>query len=209
VRVSLLTPLSFFASWSRAIRITSLPIGSLRGGFAYARAEIGASALEGTRRCLSLCRGSLLACHVGRHARSKPLGQQRPENQCGEHQNENGVQHRAIQQPLARGVACIIGHQRGGQLRQGQRPNPSGLARPLILALAALGAMSSFVLNAESNGADLYLVANGGQPTANKTGANNPAIGLIAVLGSEPTANVVVNKMTAVASVWTNAQFRP
>jgi hypothetical protein len=83
------------------------------------------------------------------------------------------------------------------------------LARPLILALAALGAMSSFVLNAESNGADLYLVANGGQPTANKTGANNPAIGLIAVLGSEPTANVVVNKMTAVASVWTNAQFRP
>jgi hypothetical protein len=53
----------------------------------------------------------------------------------------------------------------------------------------------------------LYLVALGGIPAANAGGGNNPAIALIAVLGSKPPANVVINEMTTVASVWTNAQF--
>ena len=52
----------------------------------------------------------------------------------------------------------------------------------------------------------LYLVANGGEPKA-RGGGNNPAIGLLAVVGSKPQANVVINEMTTVASVWTNAQF--
>jgi hypothetical protein len=53
----------------------------------------------------------------------------------------------------------------------------------------------------------LYLVAMGGIPAANKAAGDNPAIALIAVLGSKPPARVVINEMTTVASVWTNAQF--
>src|SRR5271165_5659057 len=53
----------------------------------------------------------------------------------------------------------------------------------------------------------LYLVAMGGVPAANKAAGDNPAIALIAVLGSKPPARVVINEMTTVASVWTNAQF--
>src|SRR5271155_235078 len=53
----------------------------------------------------------------------------------------------------------------------------------------------------------LYLVATGGVPAANKAAGDNPAIALIAVLGSKPPARVVINEMTTVASVWTNAQF--
>ena len=52
-----------------------------------------------------------------------------------------------------------------------------------------------------------YLVANGGNPAANKASGNNPAIALLAVLGSKPPAKVVINEMTTVASVWTHAQF--
>ena len=44
----------------------------------------------------------------------------------------------------------------------------------------------------------LYLVAKGG---------DNPAAVLLAVLGNAPPSNVVINEMTTVASVWTNAQF--
>ena len=53
----------------------------------------------------------------------------------------------------------------------------------------------------------LYLVATGGKPKANKAGGDNPAIALLAVLGSKPPDRVVVNEFTTVASVWTNAQF--
>lgn len=53
----------------------------------------------------------------------------------------------------------------------------------------------------------LYLVAAGGQPTANKGSGENPAIALMSVLGGKPPAHVVVNEMTTVASVWTHAQF--
>ena len=53
----------------------------------------------------------------------------------------------------------------------------------------------------------LYLVASGGVPKAGKAGGDNPAIVLLAVVGSNPPANVVINEMTTVASVWTGAQF--
>jgi hypothetical protein len=51
------------------------------------------------------------------------------------------------------------------------------------------------------------LVAKGGATTVNNGGGNNPAIALLTVLGNTPPANVVINEMTTVASVWTNAQF--
>ena len=49
--------------------------------------------------------------------------------------------------------------------------------------------------------------ATGGVPAANQAGGNNPAIAFLAVLGSKPSAHVVINEFTTVASVWTNAQF--
>jgi hypothetical protein len=52
----------------------------------------------------------------------------------------------------------------------------------------------------------LYLVATGGEPTANK-GGDNPAIALMTVLGTKPPATVSINEFTTVASVWTHAQF--
>ncbi len=51
----------------------------------------------------------------------------------------------------------------------------------------------------------LYLVATGGEPRG-KSG-NNPAIALLAVVGSKPPARVVVNEFTTIASVVTHAQF--
>jgi DNA-binding beta-propeller fold protein YncE len=53
----------------------------------------------------------------------------------------------------------------------------------------------------------LYLVAKGGVATINKGSGDNPAIALLTVLGNTPPAKVVINEMTTVASVWTNAQF--
>ncbi len=53
----------------------------------------------------------------------------------------------------------------------------------------------------------LYLVATGGVLKANPGTANNRAIALMTVMGGEPPAKVVINEMTTVASVWTNAQF--
>jgi len=58
----------------------------------------------------------------------------------------------------------------------------------------------------DGNGA-LYLTAEGGEA---KTGAGtgaNPAIGLMATLGSVPPQRVTINELTTVASVWTAAQF--
>ena len=61
----------------------------------------------------------------------------------------------------------------------------------------------------ETPGADvsLYLIAEGGHATVKTGGDNNPAIALLTVLGSAPPGKVVINEMTTVASVWTNAQF--
>jgi hypothetical protein len=80
-------------------------------------------------------------------------------------------------------------------------------SEPRQLAQTETDTNGRFVLNADANGADLYVVAKGGSAAANIAAANNPAIALIAVLGSTPPTDVVVNEMTTVASVWTNTQF--
>jgi streptogramin lyase len=52
----------------------------------------------------------------------------------------------------------------------------------------------------------LYLVATGGEPKAHG-GGDNPAIALMAVLGTKPPRHVVINEMTTLASVATHSQF--
>ena len=53
----------------------------------------------------------------------------------------------------------------------------------------------------------IYLVANGGVPKASKANNDNPALALLAIVGSNPPASVTINEFTTVASVWTGAQF--
>ena len=55
--------------------------------------------------------------------------------------------------------------------------------------------------------ASLYLVAKGGTPAANKAGGDNPAIALMAAVGSSPPAKVTINEFTTIASVFTHNQF--
>src|SRR5271169_2169495 len=81
---------------------------------------------------------------------------------------------------------------------------------PQQLAQATTDADGRFTLNSNATpGSDvsLYAIAKGGQATVNKASGNNPAIALLSVLGNTPPAKVVINEMTTVASVWTNAQF--
>ena len=81
---------------------------------------------------------------------------------------------------------------------------------PKQLAQAKTSADGSFALSADTTsgpGVSLYLVANGGVAAVNKSAGDNPALAFLAVLGGAPPAKVVVNEMTTIASVWTNAQF--
>src|SRR5271163_2368501 len=79
---------------------------------------------------------------------------------------------------------------------------------PRQLAQTQTGDDGRFSLSADpSPGSSMYLVATGGVPAANQAGGNNPAIALLAVLGSARPAKVTINEFTTVASVWTNAQF--
>jgi hypothetical protein len=79
---------------------------------------------------------------------------------------------------------------------------------PRQLAQTQTGDDGRFVLNAGgSPDGSMYLVAKGGVPAANTAGANNPAIALLAVVGNQPPAHLVINEFTTVASVWTNTQF--
>jgi hypothetical protein len=81
---------------------------------------------------------------------------------------------------------------------------------PAQLAQVKTDANGQFVISVEQSpdkDTSLYLVAAGGEPAASKVGENNPAIGLITVLGNTPPAKVTINEFTTVASVWTNNQF--
>ncbi len=78
---------------------------------------------------------------------------------------------------------------------------------PRQLVQTRTGADGGFMLSADGNGANLYLIAKGGRPAANATAGDNPAIALMTALGGKPPANVVINEMTTVATVWTHAQF--
>src|SRR5271167_219960 len=82
-----------------------------------------------------------------------------------------------------------------------------GADAPKQLAQAQTGNDGRFEVRVSaSQDVILYLVATGGEPTANR-GGDNPAIALMTVVGSRPPASVVINEMTTVASVWTHAQF--
>ncbi len=81
---------------------------------------------------------------------------------------------------------------------------------PKQLAKARTGSDGRFTMNVpggRSADASLYLVAQRGQPASNKGSGDNAAIALMTVMGSKLPANVVINEMTTVASVWTHAQF--
>jgi hypothetical protein len=83
-------------------------------------------------------------------------------------------------------------------------------AEPRQLAQARTNGDGRFDINSQdppSGDVILYLVAKGGEPTVTKSSGDNPAITLLSVLGNTPPAKVVLNEMTTVASVWTNAQF--
>ena len=83
----------------------------------------------------------------------------------------------------------------------------AGSGEPKQLAQTITGNDGHFAIKHAGNapyGCRLDLVAGGGQAKGN---GDNPAITLLTVLGNTPPANVVVNEMTTVASVWTNAQF--
>jgi len=81
---------------------------------------------------------------------------------------------------------------------------------PKQLAQARTDADGRFTMTAPDSVASdssLYLVAQRGQPAANKASGDNPRIALMTVLGAKAPASVTINEMTTVASVWTHAQF--
>jgi hypothetical protein len=81
---------------------------------------------------------------------------------------------------------------------------------PARLAQAQTDADGRFVVSVDqtpTGAPSFYLVASGGTPAANKAAGNNPVLDLLAVLGGEPPAKVVVNELTTVASAFTNARF--
>jgi|SRR5271166_3077658 len=81
---------------------------------------------------------------------------------------------------------------------------------PKQLAQAKTDGDGQFDLGADETpgpGVSLYLIAKGGAPSVNKGGGDNPTLVFLSVLGRAPPARVVVNEMTTIASVWTNAQF--
>jgi hypothetical protein len=79
---------------------------------------------------------------------------------------------------------------------------------PRQLAQTQTSTDGAFSMTADATpNASLYLIANGGQAAASKSDGNNPAIALIAVLGTSLPEKVVVNEFTTIASVWTHNQF--
>ncbi len=53
----------------------------------------------------------------------------------------------------------------------------------------------------------LYLIAKSGEPKVGGDKGLNPAITLMATLGTTPPTRVTINELTTVASAWTGAQF--
>ncbi len=63
-------------------------------------------------------------------------------------------------------------------------------------------------IGGEGGGAGvLYLIAKGGVAKAGVGNGPNPAIALMATLGTAPPPHVTINELTTVASAWTGAQF--
>jgi hypothetical protein len=81
----------------------------------------------------------------------------------------------------------------------------AGAGAPRQLAQARTGANGYFALNADGSGDVLYLIAKGGHTAAKAKEAGG--LSLLAVVGSDPPGNVVINELTTVASAFTAAQF--
>jgi hypothetical protein len=80
--------------------------------------------------------------------------------------------------------------------------------QPKQLAQAKTDSNGAFSLSAAVEKDDsLYLIATGGRAAADKSGAENPAIALMLVLGRAPPAKVTVSEFTTIASVVTHNQF--
>src|SRR5262245_17236454 len=81
---------------------------------------------------------------------------------------------------------------------------------PRQLAQARTDADGRFSLRTDvTPGGDIsfYVVAKGGEAAVGNGGGDNPAITFLTVLGNKAPADVTINEMTTVASVWTHAQF--
>jgi len=86
----------------------------------------------------------------------------------------------------------------------------AGSGAPQQLAQARTDANGHFAINsvgAPGPDASLYLIAKGGHSAADKTSGDNPALALMTIVGAKAPAQVTINEMTTVASVWTHAQF--
>jgi hypothetical protein len=87
----------------------------------------------------------------------------------------------------------------------------AGAGDPRQLAQTRTGADGRFSLDvpaATGSDSSLYLIAKGGQPSVSKASGDNPAIALLAVVGTtNPPPKVAINELTTVASVWTHNQF--
>jgi len=78
---------------------------------------------------------------------------------------------------------------------------------PRKVAQTTTNADGRFQLDGKASSGDtsFYLLATGGVPRGKS--ANNPHVVLLAVVGSNPPAQVVVDEMTTIASVITHTQF--
>ncbi|MCB1494823.1 MAG: hypothetical protein KDJ86_03475 [Bauldia sp.] len=86
----------------------------------------------------------------------------------------------------------------------------AGAEAPRKLAEAKTGDDGRFELtiaDGEEGDGVLYLVATGGEPKAGAGHGPNPAIALMATLGTEVPQRVTINELTTIASAWTGAQF--
>jgi hypothetical protein len=69
------------------------------------------------------------------------------------------------------------------------------------------GSFAMDVAGGNAGGNVLYLIAAGGKPAVHGAKEPNPAIALMAILGTTFPKRVTINELTTVASVWTGAQF--
>jgi streptogramin lyase len=105
--------------------------------------------------------------------------------------------HQGFMDPLAQPLA-------------GELPWAAGPSTPRKLAETQTKDDGSFALRVDgknTRGDVLYLISKGGEPMAGGSKGPNPAIALMATLGTTPPKRVTINELNTVASVWTGAQF--
>ena len=86
----------------------------------------------------------------------------------------------------------------------------AGEGIPTKLSETSTGEDGAFRVQVDAQtagGGVLYLTARGGEPRVGGSQGTNPAIALMATLGTTALRDVTINELTTVASVWTGAQF--